>query len=151
LGPHEARTCLNLFSLFVGCLLLPQLCQTHYVATKAHAFADGAPILIVGDTNSQPGSAVHEYFWKGRANAKSVAPWYNRNSFRWVKQDGSESDQLEEQFHGMSVDESPDGPPQVRYLLDFTLNRLCRWLRILGIDAGLETEDEERMRTKEGK
>mmetsp|Transcript_9082 Transcript_9082/g.13425 ORF Transcript_9082/g.13425 Transcript_9082/m.13425 type:complete len:724 (-) Transcript_9082:30-2201(-) len=41
-----------------------------------------------------------------------------------------------------------DGLPKVRYLLDFTLNRLCRWLRIFGIDAALETNEEERQRTK---
>ena len=39
----------------------------------------------------------------------------------------------------------------VRYLLDATLNKLCRWFRIMGIDAGLETEEQERMRTKQGK
>lgn len=37
-----------------------------------------------------------------------------------------------------------------RYMLDFTLNKLTRWLRILGIDAALETEGEERARTKDG-
>ena len=41
--------------------------------------------------------------------------------------------------------------PTVRYMLDYTLNRFCRWLRILGLDAALETEEEERFRTKEGK
>jgi hypothetical protein len=40
--------------------------------------------------------------------------------------------------------------PEVRYMLDFTLNRFCRWMRILGLDAALETEEEERERTKEG-
>ena len=40
---------------------------------------------------------------------------------------------------------------QVRYLLDVSLNRLCRWFRILGLDAGLETEAEERLRTKKSK
>ena len=38
--------------------------------------------------------------------------------------------------------------PTVKYMLDFTLNRFTRWLRILGIDARLETDDEERERTK---
>jgi uncharacterized protein with PIN domain len=33
-------------------------------------------------------------------------------------------------------------------MLDFTLNRFTRWLRILGIDAALETDDEERERTQ---
>jgi len=41
--------------------------------------------------------------------------------------------------------------PKVRYMLDYTLNRLCRWLRILGIDAAIETEEEEKERTKEAK
>jgi hypothetical protein len=39
----------------------------------------------------------------------------------------------------------------VRYMLDYTLNKLCRWLRILGIDAALETEEEEKERTKDAK
>jgi mRNA deadenylase 3'-5' endonuclease subunit Ccr4 len=41
-----------------------------------------------------------------------------------------------------------DGNP--KYMLDFTLNKLSRWLRILGLDAALETEDEERARTRDG-
>ena len=41
--------------------------------------------------------------------------------------------------------------PKVKYLLDFTLNRLCRWLRILGLDAALETEKEEKERTRDAK
>ena len=41
--------------------------------------------------------------------------------------------------------------PKVKYLLDSTLNRFCRWLRILGLDAALETEEEEKERTRDGK
>jgi len=37
---------------------------------------------------------------------------------------------------------------QVKYMLDFTLNRFTRWLRILGLDAALETEQEEKERTR---
>jgi len=39
--------------------------------------------------------------------------------------------------------------PKVKYMLDYTLNRLCRWLRILGIDAAIETEEEEIERTRD--
>jgi len=39
----------------------------------------------------------------------------------------------------------------VKYMLDYTLNRFTRWLRILGIDATLETEEEEKERTSNGK
>jgi mRNA deadenylase 3'-5' endonuclease subunit Ccr4 len=42
-------------------------------------------------------------------------------------------------------------PPTVKYLLDVTLNKFTRWLRILGQDAALETADEERMRTIDAK
>jgi len=38
--------------------------------------------------------------------------------------------------------------PTVKYMLDFTLNRFTRWLRILGIDARLETNNEEKERTQ---
>lgn len=39
----------------------------------------------------------------------------------------------------------------VKYMLDYTLNKFTRWLRILGIDAALETAEEEIQRTKFGK
>ena len=41
--------------------------------------------------------------------------------------------------------------PPVRYMLDYTLNRFTRWLRILGIDATLETMEEEKERTIGGR
>ena len=40
--------------------------------------------------------------------------------------------------------------PQIRYLLDASLNKLCRWLRIMGQDAAIETDDEEKLRTGKG-
>lgn len=124
---------------------------------KVHSFANGVPVMFVGDTNSQPGSAVHEYLWRGAVNAKQVAPWYNQNPFQFGST--GEEDLLVEPLQDLSLETTTNtngdtttdsDPPQVRYLLDFTLNRLCRWLRILGIDAGLETDEEERMRTKDG-
>lgn len=42
---------------------------------------------------------------------------------------------------------SSNNPSEVKYLLDVTLNKFTRWLRILGQDAALETADEERLRT----
>jgi len=41
--------------------------------------------------------------------------------------------------------------PPVKYMLDYTLNRFTRWLRILGIDAVLETVEQEHDRTHGGK
>lgn len=47
-------------------------------------------------------------------------------------------------------DHSKKTIPAVRYILDSTLNKFTRWLRILGIDAELETREEEIMRTSKG-
>jgi len=155
---------------------------------RAHTFAAGSPILWVGDTNSQPGSAVHQYLTKGKVNARAIAPWYHSVSpedtdpVDDADDDGNDSDddenndedELVQALEGLAIDNpaedeeeevvEPSGVVTVdtvsdevessstapRYLLDFTLNRLCRWLRILGIDAALETEEEERRRTKDG-
>lgn len=40
-----------------------------------------------------------------------------------------------------------ESPPRMRYMLDASLNKLCRWLRILGQDVALETDEEEKLRT----
>jgi uncharacterized protein with PIN domain len=119
---------------------------------------------MAGDTNSQPGGAVHQYLTQGVVNARAIAPWYDKDPFCFPGNDSLPTDidtdteqrelvdclgqvtleQSSKEENGTTSSSSP------RYLLDFTLNRLCRWLRILGIDAALETEEEERMRTKDG-
>jgi mRNA deadenylase 3'-5' endonuclease subunit Ccr4 len=43
---------------------------------------------------------------------------------------------------------SSDSPP-MKYLLDITLNKFTRWLRILGLDAVIETAEEEKLRTRD--
>lgn len=54
--------------------------------------------------------------------------------------------------HSTPQDYQHSTPPlPVKYHLDYTLNRFTRWLRILGIDATLETLDEENERTSGGK
>lgn len=105
--------------------------------------------------NSQPGSPVYDYFVNGVVNAKNVAPWYNHSIRNFQDQENLSDLMVDLSIHPMSPTDSNSDlsrpPPQVRYLLDVTLNRLCRWLRILGIDAALETDEQERMRTKDGK
>jgi hypothetical protein len=148
---------------------LIQLCQTHYFLTRAHQFVTEhgqIPFLLCGDFNSQPSSYVHSYLTKGVINAKFVAPWYftaaderqveeemkpfeGDDDDRAKQQSLSEAELIEHlQKLDISSSSSTTEPPKVRYMLDFTLNRFCRWLRILGIDAALETEEEERQRTK---
>ncbi|GKY96984.1 hypothetical protein MPSEU_000657300 [Mayamaea pseudoterrestris] len=81
-------------------------------------------------------------------------------------EDGGGSDSSKQQQHNVDAltermarelsiydDDSPDNSQRmqatVRYCLDNTLNKLCRWLRILGQDAALETDVEERLRTQQ--
>jgi mRNA deadenylase 3'-5' endonuclease subunit Ccr4/uncharacterized protein with PIN domain len=118
-----------------------KLCQSHYILTRAKSFIlDQEPLVLCGDLNSRPGGAAHSYLTRGTTiSAKRYAPWYHYDP------DDEEEDLLDD---SAPADEPP---PRIRYLLDVTLNKLCRWLRILGQDAVLETEEEERLRTQEGK
>ncbi|CAJ1961909.1 unnamed protein product [Cylindrotheca closterium] len=147
-----------------------KLCQTHHIMRNAKDFCDGdssIPLVVCGDLNSQPESYVYKYLSSGTINAKLVTPWYS--SIGFVDQMKEETPpQTDEELLQWALsrklkiqdDSSPDGSDDgddlkgpvkpIRYLLDFTLNRFCRWLRILGIDAVLETEEEEKLRTKDG-
>lgn len=269
-----------------------KLCQAKYLLERIHAMAtkinDGKndkptssatigdetqiPVVICGDTNSKPGSIVHQLFAKSSVDARQVAPWHYfydaENEVMYREEDGEEdgesiSDRLDgqdkilteevstpssdtaffgkesqwnsasDQFQDEEAISSPPhdpsdqwnglpaeftmlcsvidpnnasqppppmalGPKQltntvnpsendrsfgidmddveatlasrrlsnhispqdyqhstppmpVKYMLDYTLNRFTRWLRILGIDATLETEEEEKERTSNGK
>jgi hypothetical protein len=136
--------------------------------TRAKAFCQGStPFLLCGDFNSKPNSYVHRYLAKGVVNAKLVAPWYHTDEEDNEAKEtekvatstevgapskaASPEDVIVSGVQGLAISSESTKEPQVRYLLDYTLNRFCRWLRILGLDAALETEEEERLRTKECK
>lgn len=114
---------------------------------------------------------------EGKVNAKLSAPWYAYSrsqsegaieSSELVKKQGDGNNEVELENSGMADVEDKfrnlnlgkdmveakcnrgAATPTIRYILDFTLNRFCRWLRILGLDAAMETEQEEIKRTKEG-
>ena len=120
---------------------------------------------MCGDFNSQPSSYVYQYLTRGWVNAKLVAPWYytssdKREGFSTKEissTDGRQVTRLEDSglslcMESLSISKEDNSEiPCVKYMLDYTLNRFYRWLRILGIDAALETEEEERLRTKQGK
>lgn len=110
-------------------------------------------------------SFVYKYLSLGKVNAKLVTPWYSTNgSVDHLKEERPpETDEellewtLSRKLNvrDPSADQGPahtnnDSVKPIRYLLDFTLNRFCRWLRILGIDSVLENEEEEKLRTKDG-
>jgi len=146
---------------------------------KAFLRNDNEAFVLCGDLNSLPGSSVHEYLTKGHVNAKVVAPWYREGTHFAEEEEEDkiekrksidESNELNGLSNGISglviappaskLTVSNTNPvsnlkphskrEQIRYLLDVSLNRLCRWFRILGLDAGLETESEERLRTQKG-
>lgn len=131
---------------------------------------DNVPVIFCGDFNSQPKGRVHQYLTEGEVNAKTAAPWYelsveNERRQRQGKGETTEESSLNEDMdsemrklsltNGGETGNSggPEGNryPEVRFILDYTLNRLCRWLRILGLNAALETEEEESERTKQGR
>jgi mRNA deadenylase 3'-5' endonuclease subunit Ccr4/uncharacterized protein with PIN domain len=156
-----------------------KLCQTHYLLLMARDFTkhDKEPLIVCGDFNSLPGSSVHTYLSKGQVNARLVSPW---NCVRSDLDDDDDDDavdnvndnnqdveaesKIDMQLAALALDnvdtrnspikdskaKSNNNSSQVRYLLDYTLNRLCRWFRILGLDAALESSDEEIQRTKHG-
>jgi mRNA deadenylase 3'-5' endonuclease subunit Ccr4/uncharacterized protein with PIN domain len=129
-----------------------KLCQAHYCMERTYAFAQGDPIIVCGDLNSQPHGPVHDYLTRGKVNAKEVAPWYNQRREDGVGEliDGEPVengvDQVTEQLDGLKIKDTAS--PQIKYMVDFTMNRFSRWLRILGVDCALETEAEEIQRTK---
>ena len=51
------------------------------------------------------------------------------------------------EIHDTTPNSGGDAYSLPRYLCDYTLNRFTRWLRILGVDAALETAEEEKERT----
>ncbi|KAG7369012.1 Mut7-C RNAse domain containing protein [Nitzschia inconspicua] len=150
-----------------------KLCQIHFVTQQIKAFCKGnEPVVLCGDFNSQPGSTVHQYLTKGKINAKRVAPWYalsrkasrlpdheikaagNDDAQRAASHQGGEppvlDNDLAKGLEQLQLSEDGEEPVSVKYMLDFTLNKFCRWMRILGLDAALETEEEEQERTKNG-
>jgi hypothetical protein len=89
-------------------------------------------------------------------NAKLAAPWYSPTNLIDKLKDKPPATDTEllanDLSKALSLDnnELTSSSAPIRYLLDFTLNRFCRWLRILGIDSVIETEQEEKLRTKDG-
>lgn len=115
---------------------------------------------------------THSYLTRGFINAKRVAPWYalalesNDNEELMLSEEEEESEKVgatdeSDIVKGLGVlnifDEDnrlktmfDKESPRMKYLLDSSLNKLCRWLRILGQNVALETDEEEKLRTGKG-
>jgi uncharacterized protein with PIN domain/mRNA deadenylase 3'-5' endonuclease subunit Ccr4 len=150
-----------------------KMCQAHYILQRARAFLQHAeePLIFCGDLNSRPHGAAHTYLTQGFINAKRIAPWYSYGKadesmtndcettddgalYNEAKDDDEPVTHsvLEQTFSALDLNDTNNtselASPRIRYVLDATLNKLCRWLRILGQDAALETDKEEKSRTQ---
>lgn len=103
---------------------------------------------------------MYQYLAFGTTNAKVVAPWYSPSAsidrLKDEKPPATDEELLQRAIQKLTLASHEKNDcntvvKPIQYLLDYTLNRFCRWLRILGIDSVLETEDEEKLRTKEGR
>jgi mRNA deadenylase 3'-5' endonuclease subunit Ccr4 len=83
-------------------------------------------VIICGDMNSLPGSAVYRLFTEGAAS---------------VDDDDNSSNSSGSTTTAAGTAVTSSGEP--RFMCDATLNRFCRWLRMLGLDTEIETTDEE--------
>lgn len=83
---------------------------------------------------------------RGWIDAKSISPWVQLASEDDFS-DMTDDEIIEKRMENFQIGTER---PVIRYLLDASLNKLCRWLRILGQDAALETEEEEKERTGKG-
>jgi mRNA deadenylase 3'-5' endonuclease subunit Ccr4/uncharacterized protein with PIN domain len=79
------------------------------------------PLIVCGDFNSTPAGAPMELLLKGQAASKGHA-----------RGKGKDGEAVEERCPS--------------FMLDMTLNRLCRYMRLLGFDAALETSSEHEER-----
>lgn len=101
-----------------------KLKQVDYILHKLHAFkCDSvempAPIIFAGDFNSFPSSKVYDMiteqpFYPYRQNV------YNLNRVKG---------------------RNPYNTENLKFLCEPTLSRLCRWMRVLGIDVAMDSWD----------
>jgi uncharacterized protein with PIN domain/endonuclease/exonuclease/phosphatase family metal-dependent hydrolase len=144
-----------------------------YMADAVLPPKEEEPVILAGDWNSRPHGITYTYLTQGYINAKWVAPWYADTRMTTTTTDAGSDPKECENIHDKIHDETtmanelknlrlqdPDNnsthqksssekneTPRMRYLLDASLNKMTRWLRILGIDTALETAEEEQLRT----
>lgn len=104
-----------------------KLGQSMYLAARTHSYIDSLAlppdtvrVIIGGDFNTLPNTGVHDFFTRGSTSMASICA-----RLRALPSDFK----VHPKFHG-----------------DVNCNKFVRWLRMLGIDVGLETADDERVR-----
>ena len=99
--------------------------QTEYLVHRVgefmgrHSVASEAPVFVAGDFNSVPSSEAYAMFTQGfRYTLGDIAQGRGQASL------GSDG-----------ADGIPTYGPDTKFLCDRSLSRLCRWMRVLGIDT----------------
>jgi uncharacterized protein with PIN domain len=96
-----------------------KLSQALYILQRVWAFRDGdeIPIVLTGDFNTLPNDPVYA----GITQPHSIAAL--ANTLRELKYGG--------EMYG----------PRTRFLCDASLTKLCKWLRVLGVNVALDAWD----------
>lgn len=102
-----------------------KLAQLTAFLRATERIAAGSPVLLGGDWNSMPSSAAVRLAIEGR-----------------VRLDASACSPLVPSVEATAAADIPAVPSVNKVAIDFNLNRLCRWLRLCGVDAVLETDDQ---------
>lgn len=100
--------------------------QAYYVLDRITAFREshgGLPVVFTGDFNSLPQDEVYRFL--------TGTPFLKANAFETIEK--ALACQVESTSYTYG--------PRTRFLCDSSLSRLCRWLRILGVDVAQDTWD----------
>jgi uncharacterized protein with PIN domain len=107
--------------------------QAYYLKKKVIEFANKLPMIICGDFNSLPDSNTINIISKGKQRIFKG----NSYSFPVFDDDNDNKHNKKEIYKGNDT----------KFICDDSLNKLCRRMRLLGIDVALETLDSKILRT----
>lgn len=104
--------------------------QAYYLKKKVLEFADSLPMIVCGDFNSFPDSSTINIVSGGKQKMEKG------------------------NVYSFSEDKNVEAKQQIiykgndtKFICDDSLNKLCRRMRLLGIDCALETEESKILRT----
>jgi uncharacterized protein with PIN domain len=105
--------------------------QAYYLKKKVLEFSNNLPIILCGDFNSKPESNTINIISQGKQN------FLEGDSYCFPKFDDNIETKKEIILKGK----------EARFIADESLNKLCRRLRLLGIDCALESDESFKLRT----
>ena len=86
-------------------------------------------IVIAGDFNSLPSSDIYYNM--------TLEDFFNTPVYVYESKDGDRKDSKKTVVYDIRTSHMTG--PTTRFICDANLNRLCRWMRVLGIDTALES------------